>query len=521
MKRGAGLLFAGAAALGVFAVLCSRFPETLFFWDEFQLAYGVLDFDLARHQPHPPGYLLFVWLGRLLLPVAGEPELALRWVAAAGSAGFAALAVGRPPGGLSRAATAGFALAAAVFAVGSPLVGRYGLVGLSYTAEGALWCAWLLAFASRPGGRQLTLLVLAAGLAGGLRPTLALWTAVFLAWAALGRGAWLPRARWIPLAGTFLAGLALWVAPLIWESGGFAAWREASTSLAAGNIWAKSIFARGPDGFFAARLLPMLDDLARGLGLLAAIAAMVAARRFRRGDPCLAHLDPLLAGAALAFLFYALLIYDTAGYLLAVAMPLAVHALRGAAIVTAGLEARRQPAVAGAVLFAAGLVAIAPDGLAPNERFDLHDARLEARFAAVRRETPARATVLVTSQEYRDYGLRHVAHYLPEHPTLQLVRDDFFAIVSDETPWLVSEARTLRAIGPAQLDLGTLVPDTSLAQVIYMLPAGDDGVVTESCARLLRGLDVGNGETLQRIVLQPGWRVIAHRGRLDCRPSAD
>ena len=101
------------------------------------------------------------------------------------------------------------------------------------------------------------------------------------------------------------------------------------------------------------------------------------------------------------------------------------------------------------------------------------------------------------------------------------MRDDFFAIVSDETPWLVSEARTLRAVGPANLDLGSLVPEASLAQVVYMLPPGDDGAVTQSCARLLRRLEVGNGETLQRIVLQPGWRVIARRGRLHCRPSMD
>ena len=192
-------LVAGAAALLVFAVQCSRFPETLFFWDEFQLAYGVLDFDLARHQPHPPGYLFFVWLGRLLLPLAGDPTVALRWLAAAGGAGFAALAIARRPASLSPAAAATFALAGALFAVASPLIGRFGLVGLSYTTEGLLWCAWLLAFGTRPQGTRLMLWVFIAGLVGGLRPTLPLWTGAFLAWAALGPGAWLPRRRILPL----------------------------------------------------------------------------------------------------------------------------------------------------------------------------------------------------------------------------------------------------------------------------------------------------------------------------------
>ncbi len=519
-RRSPDALFAGAAAIGVFAVQCARFPETLFFWDEFQLAYGVLDFDLARHQPHPPGYLLFVWMGRLLLPLAGDPTLALRWLAAGGGAAFVALAVGRPPEGLSRPAAAAFALASAVFAVSSPLVGRFGLVGLSYTAEGALWCAWLLAFAARPQGRRLTLLVLAAGLAGGLRPTLPLWTGAFLAWATLGPGAWIPKRSTLPLGAVFLGGLALWGVPLLWESGGFAAWREASTSLAVENIWAKSIFARGLDGFLGDRLGPMLGDLVPGLGLLAALSAIVTVRRVRRGDAALAGLDPLLAGSALAFVFYALLIYDTAGYLVAVAIPLAVHALRGAAILAAGFDGGRQMATAGAALMACVLVAIAPDGLTDNERFDLHDARLQARFAAVRREAAVGDTVLVTSQEYRDYGLRHVAHYLPEFPTLQLARDDFFAIVSDETPFLVSEARVLRAAGPRSLDLASLVPEKQLSQVVYMLPPGDDGSVTASCTRLIRPLDVGNGETLLRLQVEDGWQVIAQRGRLHCRPSA-
>ena len=214
-----------------------------------------------------------------------------------------------------------------------------------------------------------------------------------------------------------------------------------------------------------------------------------------------------------------MLIYDTTGYLVAVAMPLALHALRGAAVVAASHTGWRQLAMAGAVAAACALVAVTPDGLAPNERFAVHDALLTARFAAVRGEAPADTTVLVTSHEYRDYGLRHVAHYLPEYATLQLARDDFFAIVSDEAPYLVSADRELRAAGPASLDLATLTPESRLTQVVYMLPPGDDGSVTPSCRRLIRPIDVGNGETLLRLEVQVGWRVIAHRGRLHCRLS--
>ncbi|MGI9590728.1 MAG: hypothetical protein ACR2P8_05125, partial [Myxococcota bacterium] len=120
-----------------------------------------------------------------------------------------------------------------------------------------------------------------------------------------------------------------------------------------------------------------------------------------------------------------------------------------------------------------------------------------------------------------DYGLRHVGHYLPEYPTLQLIRDDFFAIVSDAQPFLVSEGRALRAVGPARLELANLAPRARLAHVVYMLPPGDDGSITPSCAPLTRPLDVGNGETLQRLRVEPGWRVFAYRGRLHCHASGD
>ena len=193
----------------------------------------------------------------------------------------------------------------------------------------------------------------------------------------------------------------------------------------------------------------------------------------------------------------------------------------GEAVKCSRTAARRAPvqqlAAGAATLLCCTLLALGPDGLTPNERYDVHDALLEARFEAVRQATSPADTVLVTSQEYRDYGLRHVAHYLPEYPTLQLVRDDYFAIVAPERPYLVSQARELRAEGPAVLDLASLVRDGPLRQVVYMLPAGDDGFVAPSCGPLLRTLAVGNGEHLRILKVGPGWQVIARHQQLHCR----
>ena len=48
--------------------LASRWPyraRMLYNWDAVQFALALTEFDVAKHQPHPPGYLLYVGLGRL------------------------------------------------------------------------------------------------------------------------------------------------------------------------------------------------------------------------------------------------------------------------------------------------------------------------------------------------------------------------------------------------------------------------------------------------------------------------
>lgn len=51
--------------------------------DEALLACGVVDFDPAHHMPHPPGFPLWIWLGRLVMGLGvGEPLRALQLASA-------------------------------------------------------------------------------------------------------------------------------------------------------------------------------------------------------------------------------------------------------------------------------------------------------------------------------------------------------------------------------------------------------------------------------------------------------
>ena len=49
-------------------------------------AAGVLDFDVTRHRPHPPGFPGWIAIGKLLLPLAGDPVLALQIASSLASA---------------------------------------------------------------------------------------------------------------------------------------------------------------------------------------------------------------------------------------------------------------------------------------------------------------------------------------------------------------------------------------------------------------------------------------------------
>ena len=56
-----------ATALSVLTV-ASRLPyraRMLYNWDSVQFALALNEYDVVKHQPHPPGYVLYVLLGRL------------------------------------------------------------------------------------------------------------------------------------------------------------------------------------------------------------------------------------------------------------------------------------------------------------------------------------------------------------------------------------------------------------------------------------------------------------------------
>jgi len=54
--------------------------QTIWEWDEILLCLGMRDFDIAAHHPHPPGFPLFIALGKLVRPLVESDFRALQTV---------------------------------------------------------------------------------------------------------------------------------------------------------------------------------------------------------------------------------------------------------------------------------------------------------------------------------------------------------------------------------------------------------------------------------------------------------
>jgi hypothetical protein len=78
----------------VLAVAVTRFlfrTESPYLLDSINFILGVNEFDPARHQPHPPGYYLYIQAARLLQFVWSDPHTALVALSVAASCGAVVL----------------------------------------------------------------------------------------------------------------------------------------------------------------------------------------------------------------------------------------------------------------------------------------------------------------------------------------------------------------------------------------------------------------------------------------------
>jgi hypothetical protein len=212
-----------AAAALVVAFLLAHLvwlPRTLEDLDSVNFALGVRDFDVAKHQPHPPGYPVYIALAkvstatlRLVGVEAAAPRGLAIWSAIGGALALPALFTffRRLEG---RDAVAGWMVLAAA---ACPLFWFTSLRPLS-DMLGFAAAMWVLALASRAASpRALTGAALLAGLAIGIRSQTAVLTLPYLAYAAFTRRS---ASALVGVVAALAAGAIAWGVPLLIASGG-------------------------------------------------------------------------------------------------------------------------------------------------------------------------------------------------------------------------------------------------------------------------------------------------------------
>ena len=420
-------------------------------WDAIQFALALERYDVVRHQPHPPGYILYVALGRIAGVVLGNPAETLGGLAVLASAVAVLLLyqLGWHLYGRAVAALASLGLLV------SPLFWAYGVVGLTYTAEAALATgiavgAWGM---QRGSARALVWSALLLGLAGGIRQS----TLLVLSPLWLGM-AW----RGFRRPGPVLAGLSLvllataaWLGPMLWLTG-VERYLAATVELYQSTVRATTLLGGGS----TRNVVGLGEACLVGIGVFLPVLAW----GLWRGPAHLVQGKDRAVFFALwtlpALVIYAVVHLGQPGYLLTV-LP-ACYLVVGRSLVLLGQRLQAVPlpapwrgALAGLALLgtlgahvafftAAGPVdapnpaggaswrARAASELRALYRFRLwnhtasglreQEAVIGDYVATIRRQFDPRDTVLVTELgNPRSYPwFRHVMYYLPEYTTYHL-----------------------------------------------------------------------------------------------------
>jgi hypothetical protein len=447
-----------ASALAALTIL-SRLPyraRMLYNWDAVQFALALREYDVVKHQPHPPGYILYVALGGLVNAWIDNPTAAYVGLAVAfsGLTTFVVYFLARTA--YDRAT----ALVAATLLAVSPLFWFYGSVGLTYAGE-ALCASTVAYFAFRALRGSETDAWLAAGylgLAGGVRQSiLLLLLPLWLGATVVG----VRRLRTVVIGlGIMAVAVVAWFVPMVWLTGGLDRYLEASRDLAETVVKPTSILG----GYLETNVRMaryLLESVLVGLGPLALVVFLVP--WFVRRHGWTSREWFFLGWTLTPVLVYTLVHFGQAGYVLTF-LPALVIVLSAVLVTGLGRAAAfaahpwlRPAAIAAAV----GIVVLV------NGSFFVNARPLQRNF-----ETSRAAWVKTAEDEAFDWIFSRTAAALREHEevvstfvaaiTNQFSEDDT-AIITElgnprSYPWMRHAVFYLPSYALYELQVGDLPP---------------------------------------------------------------
>jgi hypothetical protein len=335
MFRSWGGRAAVALAAGFIVLHLPYLPASLEDLDSINFALGLRRFDVANHQPHPPGYPLFIAAGKVVRTLVPSDARALASIGVA-AAGLAILALVILFRRLDETDGAGsLAIPATLLAVTSPL---YWLTAARPLSDSTGLAAALAVQALIVSVRSTAGLMAASFLAAfatGFRSQVAWLTVPLLVWRAWDVHASGLRAQRIRLAlRAFIVGGLAWAVPLVLITGGPAAYWHAVFDQGAEDLtgiqmlWTTPTPRELASALYYAFIAPWAVAWVAAIVLAAALVG--AFRLFRGGRPVLLT----LAVAFAPYLAFDLLFQETftTRYALPLVVPVAYLAARGLSV---------------------------------------------------------------------------------------------------------------------------------------------------------------------------------------------
>ncbi len=390
--------------------------------DSVQFALAMERYDITVHQPHPPGYFLYVMLGRLLNHLIRDANTTLVSMSVAFSA-LTVVAVFYLGKELFDVKTG---VLSAVIAITSPNFWFHGEVALSYVVEAffSTVIAFLCWKIYRGEHKYLWFSVIILGVAGGVRQN----TAVFLL------PLWLFSVNGVParkvLLSLVLLGLVclLWFVPMIWMTGGWTAYSTAFRELWLFNTGHNSVFEKGWSSFkiFSTSLV-LFTFYSIGAGIF--LLTLSTYSLIRKGQ--LMYLDSrkvvfFYFWVMPSFFFYLLIFIHPAnpGYVL-IFVPALIFLV---AVSAEYLTDEFKRLTKGKFMIPMALIVVIINtciffpsrSLVSYEEIRKHDRGLEVLLDAIGKFEASHTAVIVQPDIF--FGLRHIMYYLPSFRVYQVDR---------------------------------------------------------------------------------------------------
>ena len=398
--------------------ILTRIPFTsklLYHTDSVQFALALEKYDITVHQPHPPGYFLYVMLGRLINFFVKDANSTFIFISILFS-GLAVVAIYYLGKEIFDKKTG---ILAALIALTSPNLWFHGEVALTYVVE-AFFSAFvaLLCWRMLKGEHKyIWLSVIALGIAGGIRQN----TVVFLL------PLWLFSIKRLPLrkiiASIGLLGIVclLWFIPMVWMTGGWNAYNEAFREYRIFVIGHFSVFERGWVSFKMFSL-SLFRHLIYGLGAGIFILGLAVYSLIRRG-----RLKSLERTKVLFFclwilpsvFFYLMILYHPSSYGYVLILLPALFILTTVSIEYISTEVKKifkkdfYYWIASVLIILNTLSFFLLKFPVSYKEIRNHDRDLSIILEGIKKFNPANTAIFI--EPYISYGYRHIMYYLPAY----------------------------------------------------------------------------------------------------------